>query len=287
MSITLEITFTGLIAFAHDENNGKLYAIFPTTGFLGTSGVHQHHALLGFDRKHLPPESRFGEGASSHQSAHHAHMDNAGRHEPVELIPLGRMRLDFSGLNGSGSQVVPPDTAAPLRHFGAVPIDQDQIGNTPRESVHAQIVLPGADIMNPGKTARWRIGPSGNTKLYLSHELIWKREVPGTEVSFRMNYIGAATAPKTVRLNAEQGETIQIEVAHVPQLKDDHEVPKDQPATHFLAYHELFSTISNAQLPYLDQSPSTAQLQEHELSAHRIPRGPSVFTCMTAKVPVG
>ncbi len=287
MAVTLEITFVGLIAFAHDETSNRLYALFPTTGFLGSSNIHHHHALMAFDRSYLPGQSMPGAGVARHaQHASATQANGSGQHEQFEMIPLGRMRLDFTGIGGSGPEVVPPASAAPLPHFGTGTLDQVQVGTTPRDSVHAQIVLPGADIMLPGKTARWRIGPNGSTKLYLSHELVWKREVPGREVKFKMGYIGAGTTSREVTLSTEDGGTIMIEVGHVPQPKDDHHVPRNQPAMHFSAYHELFTSVSNAQLPYLDQNPADAQLREQDISGHLVPRGPSVFTCMTAQVTV-
>lgn len=287
MAVTLEITFIGLIAFAHDDTNNKLYALFPTTGFLGSSNIHHHQAVLAFDRRYLPAQSMLEGGVPKHAGhGNTAQANGSGQHEQYELIPLGRMRLDFSGLGGSGSEIVPPASAAPLRHFGTGTLDPVQVGNTPRDSVHAQIVLPGADIMIPGDTARWRIGQNGATKLYLSHKLVWKREVPGREVRFTMGYIGAGSTHKPVTLSAEDGDTIVIEVGHVPQPKDDHHVPKDQPAKHFAAYLELFTSVSNAPLPWLDQNPSSAQVREDDKSDDPVQRGPNVFTCMTAQVPV-
>lgn len=270
MAAKLIVQFTGMMTFVPVNSTPKmLVALIPWTGIGSGSKVHQHRPYLIYDRKYAPVDNHPG----PHSQAHHQ----------TEILPLGRTQLSLMDVSGSGDEVDVPSAAVPLRDLTGRSIEAQQLGDAPTESVYAQIYLPGATVplSAPLRKAKWLFkDKTGETERKLTHQLFWERTLAGDTVDLKFRFFGSMNW-KTLRLTAPAGEDIHIEILHLPSKLDDHKLNKDEPAMHFDAYYDLYTTaVTKRYLPYLNEVPGRGV---NGASFAREVKSANTFTCMVSQ----
>jgi hypothetical protein len=309
---TLEITFMGLVALVPDTD--RLVALLPRTGVLAGNGVHQHHAMLRIPRKYLYSapsavslkhpkidcdcKKKHGEACpeeadeAPHSAAHHEreHQASAGTTgEPKQLgdefIPFDRLWIELEGvLRGTNKKL--PVTAENVSELVRRKLDHDQVGNKPRSSVWAQVVVPPArEPLCPGDCAEWTIHEKPRT---LSHQIIWRGNVDTSQtdpvVTVVLRRLGGTEEVMRFELRLPASETkFEIGIEHLPHRDDMHQPEKCMTAPHFEAYYSLFkNTVITRPIPVLDQEPPKKIVPGTNKRADFF--FADTFTCMTAQL---
>lgn len=259
---SLELTFTGLFCFVPDEESGRLVAVLPTTGPLSTGPVHQHHATLAFHRAYLVrPDD-------------HSHGLAVASVKDVETIPLGRTRLSLAGVAGGGALIKPP-AAANLHKLSGVKLDPAQISVKPHDTVHAQVVLPGADDMSEPEKVAWKFRPHPQEpRVRLCNKLLWTKDVPDDHVQLQFQYLGGTTIRTLTLYSPGPYGKIELELRHLPT--QEIKIPLGGRAEHFNAYYDLLDPApppDKRQIPVLDEVPPEPAAD--------------TYTCMTAQAVLG
>jgi hypothetical protein len=318
MAFTLRITFVGLFTFVPRPTlaTKQLVALLPRTGLMKGHDVHQHYAFMSFRRAYLPDHPHAGShtpataGAGGHAQGFDAHAhpaapaEDAGEHHdarggetgevpassspnvPWEFIPLGRTRVSFEAVAGSGTYITPPIESANLKTITGESLDEAQVGPQPRDSVWAQVILPGADEkLQPGDTAEWTIAGIPRS---LTHQVCWKRHIPEKYIRVSLQFLHGSEEPSNVILVPPVGEdTLDIYVLHVPLPWDEHFPDKYEPAPHFDAYYDLYANEPGTRpLPHLNQDRPTdgGEVLPSPLARYR---AANTYSCMTSQAPLG